>query len=196
MVRGPRWHYGPTACKTSRSTTQVTWRCTPATLRGDRFLQIGLRGYWPPPETLDWMASQQMRSFEMTEIVQRGLRDCLTEAFAIATDECDGVFLSVDIDVCVIQDTLPAPAPRSRVVCRRANCWMRCGGFASSSPSSGWMSLRSARRTTMRTSLQHWPIERSWRWDPLQPLLSERSAPIPEGTVQHHHTHLGHYQEK
>ena len=24
----------------------------------------------------------------------------LTEAFAIATDECDGVFLSVDIDVC------------------------------------------------------------------------------------------------
>jgi agmatinase len=31
--------------------------------RGDRFLQIGLRGYWPEPPTLDWMASQQMRSF-------------------------------------------------------------------------------------------------------------------------------------
>ena len=28
-------------------------------LRGDRFLQIGLRGYWPPPETLDWMAEQR-----------------------------------------------------------------------------------------------------------------------------------------
>ncbi|HQV90334.1 MAG TPA: arginase family protein [Phycicoccus sp.] len=26
-------------------------------LRGDRFLQVGLRGYWPGPETLDWMAS-------------------------------------------------------------------------------------------------------------------------------------------
>ncbi len=25
-------------------------------LRGDRFLQMGLRGYWPGPETLDWMA--------------------------------------------------------------------------------------------------------------------------------------------
>jgi arginase family enzyme len=25
--------------------------------RGDRFLQIGLRGYWPPPDILDWMAS-------------------------------------------------------------------------------------------------------------------------------------------
>ena len=69
-------------------------------LRGDRFLQIGLRGYWPPPETLDWMAEQRMRSYEMTEIVQRGLEECLTEAFGIATDECEGVFLSVDIDVC------------------------------------------------------------------------------------------------
>ena len=69
-------------------------------LRGDRFLQIGLRGYWPPPETLDWMAAQRMRSYEMSEIGHRGLDDCLTEAMTIATDECDGVFLSVDIDVC------------------------------------------------------------------------------------------------
>ena len=69
-------------------------------LRGDRFLQIGLRGYWPPPETLNWMAAQRMRSYEMTEIGHRGLDACLTEAFGIATDECEGVFLSVDIDVC------------------------------------------------------------------------------------------------
>jgi agmatinase len=69
-------------------------------LRGDRFLQIGLRGYWPPPETLDWMAAQRMRSYEMAEIGSRGLEACLTEAFGIATDECEGVFLSVDIDVC------------------------------------------------------------------------------------------------
>jgi agmatinase len=69
-------------------------------LRGDRFLQIGLRGYWPPPETLDWMAAQRMRSYEMTEIVHRGLDACLGEAFVIAMDDCDGVFLSVDIDVC------------------------------------------------------------------------------------------------
>jgi len=69
-------------------------------LRGDRFLQVGLRGYWPPPETLEWMAEQRMRSYEMTEIIHRGLTDCLTEAFGIATDDCDGVFLSVDVDVC------------------------------------------------------------------------------------------------
>lgn len=69
-------------------------------LRGDRFLQIGLRGYWPGPETLAWMAQQRMRSYEMTEIGARGLDECLIEAFQIATDDCDGVFLSVDVDVC------------------------------------------------------------------------------------------------
>ncbi|WP_182882654.1 MULTISPECIES: agmatinase [unclassified Microbispora] len=69
-------------------------------IRGDRFLQIGLRGYWPGPEILDWMAGQRMRSYEMTEIVARGLDECLTEAYAIALDECDGVYLSVDVDVC------------------------------------------------------------------------------------------------
>jgi agmatinase len=68
-------------------------------VRGDRFLQLGLRGYWPEPDTLHWMAGQRMRSFEMTEVVQRGLDACLEEAFRIATDECDGVFLSVDVDV-------------------------------------------------------------------------------------------------
>ena len=69
-------------------------------LRGDRFLQMGLRGYWPGPETLDWMADQRMRSYEMTEIGARGLDACLDEASEIALDDCDAVFLSVDIDVC------------------------------------------------------------------------------------------------
>jgi agmatinase len=69
-------------------------------LRGDRFLQVGLRGYWPPPDTLDWMAEQRMRAYEMTEVVRRGLDACLDEAGRIAVDQCEGVFLSVDIDVC------------------------------------------------------------------------------------------------
>ncbi|MFI5282445.1 MAG: agmatinase [Candidatus Dormibacterales bacterium] len=67
--------------------------------RGDRFLQVGLRGYWPEPPTLQWMAEQGMRSFEMHEVVKRGLDAVLTEAFAVALDDCDGVFLSVDLDV-------------------------------------------------------------------------------------------------
>jgi agmatinase len=67
--------------------------------RGDRFLQLGLRGYWPEPPTLAWMAEQGMRSFEMTEVVARGLDVCLTEAMEIAMDDCDAVFMSVDVDV-------------------------------------------------------------------------------------------------
>jgi agmatinase len=68
-------------------------------VRGDRFLQLGLRGYWPGDETLEWMRDQGMRSYEMTEIHHRGLNTVLDESFATLTDQCDGVFLSVDIDV-------------------------------------------------------------------------------------------------
>lgn len=68
-------------------------------VRGDRFLQLGLRGYWPDPVTLAWMAEQKMKSYEMTEIHHRGLTTVMDEAFGILTDECEGVFLSVDIDV-------------------------------------------------------------------------------------------------
>ena len=68
-------------------------------VRGDRFLQLGLRGYWPDNATLNWMRDQKMRSYEMTEIHHRGLSAVLDESFATLTNQCDGVFLSVDIDV-------------------------------------------------------------------------------------------------
>lgn len=68
-------------------------------VRGDRFLQLGLRGYWPDHVTLAWMREQGMRSYEMTEIHHRGLNTVLDESFATLQDGCDGVFLSVDIDV-------------------------------------------------------------------------------------------------
>jgi agmatinase len=68
-------------------------------VRGERFFQIGLRGYWPDPETLGWMATQGMRSYEMAEVCRRGLGPCLDEVFELAVSGCDGVFLSVDIDV-------------------------------------------------------------------------------------------------
>ena len=68
-------------------------------MRGDRFLQLGLRGYWPDHATLAWMRDQGMRSYEMTEIHHRGLNTVLDESFTTLTDGCDGVFLSVVIDV-------------------------------------------------------------------------------------------------
>jgi formimidoylglutamase len=68
-------------------------------LAGNRLIQVGLRGYWPEPETLEWMERQGIRSFEMAEIGARGLPDVLDEVLAVAGDGTDGVFLSVDIDV-------------------------------------------------------------------------------------------------
>jgi agmatinase len=68
-------------------------------VRGDKFLQLGLRGYWPDNETLIWMRDQKMRSYEMTEIHHRGMDVVLNESFKTLTDGTVGVFLSVDIDV-------------------------------------------------------------------------------------------------
>jgi hypothetical protein len=44
---------------------------------------------WPDPETLDWMAQQRMRSYEMTEVVALGLDECLTEAFQAPAPPAD-----------------------------------------------------------------------------------------------------------
>src|SRR6478672_2996687 len=176
-------------------------------LRGDRFLQVGLRGYWPPPETLDWMAGQKMRSYEMTEIVHRGLGECLTEAFGIAMDDCDGVFLSVDIDVCD-----PGHAP------------------GTGTPEPGGLSARQLLDSVRRICLElpvvgmdvvevsppydHADItaalanrvvlealsalarkrqdERDGtKWDPSQPLLAGR--PLANPDPPHHSSHLGHH---
>jgi agmatinase len=66
------------------------------------------------------MAEQEMRSYEMTEIGRRGLEACLDEAFEIAMDECDAVFLSVDIDVCD-PGHAPGTGTPSRAGCPRAS---------------------------------------------------------------------------
>jgi agmatinase len=66
---------------------------------GSRFVQIGLRGYWPGPETVAWMKGEGMRSYMMTEIEERGLRPVVDEAVGYAGEDAKGVFLSIDIDV-------------------------------------------------------------------------------------------------
>ena len=67
---------------------------------GHRFVQIGLRGYWPPPDTLAWMREQNMRSYFMEDVTKRGLDVVVDEAVALVLgDGAKGVFVSVDIDV-------------------------------------------------------------------------------------------------
>lgn len=177
-------------------------------VRGDRFLQIGLRGYWPGPETLDWMAAQRMRSYEMTEIGVRGLAACLTEAMAIATDDCDAVFLSVDIDVCD-----PGHAPGTGTpepggltarelldAVRRICLEVPIAGMdvVEVAPPFDHADITAAlanRVVLEALSAIAWrrqDAERGTRWDPALPLLSDRVAPIPQGEVhghQHGHQH-------
>jgi len=123
--------------------------------RGDRFLQIGLRGYWPEPETLAWMAEQQMRSYEMTEVVGRGLDEVLTEAFAIATDECDAGS-SRSTSTSSTPGSRRAPGPPSRVGSPRASCSTPSAGSAMELLSPGWTSSRCRPPTTTPGSRPFW----------------------------------------
>jgi agmatinase len=66
---------------------------------GHRFVQIGLRGYWPPPSVVEWMREQRMKSYMMSEITDRGLRTVVDEAVTYALDGVSKAFISVDIDV-------------------------------------------------------------------------------------------------
>ena len=66
---------------------------------GRNFVQVGLRGYWPGPETIEWMSEHEMRSHFMTEIEERGAEAVIAQAIDEALDGPEVVYLSVDIDV-------------------------------------------------------------------------------------------------
>ena len=110
-------------------------------LRGDRFLQIGLRGYWPPPATLDWMAEQRMRSYEMTEIGTAGWTPASPRRSASRPTSARASS-SPSTSTSATPGTRPAPAPPSRAGSPPASCSTPSAGSAWSSRSSGWTSSR------------------------------------------------------
>ena len=66
-------------------------------IRGDQFIQIGLRGWWPEEEEFTWMRENGFRWYTMYELDERGFVTCLDEVIE-AAKEWDHVFFSVDID--------------------------------------------------------------------------------------------------
>ncbi len=66
---------------------------------GRNFVQVGLRGYWPPREVFEWMRAQGMRWHLMQEVWERGISEVVRRAIAEALDGPELVYLSVDIDV-------------------------------------------------------------------------------------------------
>ena len=68
-------------------------------VKGRNFVQVGLRGYWPPVETFEWMQEQGLRYHFMHEIEERGAEAVVAQAIEEALDGPDYVYLSLDIDV-------------------------------------------------------------------------------------------------
>ena len=68
-------------------------------IRGRNFVQVGLRGYWPPADVVAWMREQEMRTHFMQEIWEDGIHAVIDRVVAEALDGTDYIYLSVDIDV-------------------------------------------------------------------------------------------------
>jgi len=66
---------------------------------GRNFVQVGLRGYWPPLDVFAWMQEQGMRWHLMREIEERGMEAVVDDAISEALEGADAIYLSVDIDV-------------------------------------------------------------------------------------------------
>ena len=66
---------------------------------GRNFVQVGLRGYWPPQDVFEWMQAQGMRWHLMHEVWERGIAAVIDDAVAEALEGADNLYVSVDIDV-------------------------------------------------------------------------------------------------
>lgn len=67
-------------------------------IKGQDVVQVGLRGYWPPPADFKWAHEQGFKWHFMSEIYERGIEPVITDTI----NQMEGVpqvFLSVDIDV-------------------------------------------------------------------------------------------------
>jgi agmatinase len=64
---------------------------------GDRYVQIGLRGYWPGEQEFAWQAERGITSLFMHDVRDLGIREVVGRTIGIVGE--GPVFLSVDVDV-------------------------------------------------------------------------------------------------
>ena len=83
---------------------------------GRNFVQVGLRGYRPPPDVFEWMKEHGLRWHMMREIEERGAEAVIDDAIAEALD-------GPDSSTCRSTSTSstrawhPAPVHPSRAAC-------------------------------------------------------------------------------
>jgi len=64
---------------------------------GERYAQVGLRGYWPGEEEFAWQRGRGITALRMREVLDRGVADVLAEAIEAVGP--GPAFASIDIDV-------------------------------------------------------------------------------------------------
>ena len=68
-------------------------------VRGENFIQVGLRGYLPSGTDLAWMREQGLRYHFMAEVEKHGWDHVMERALAEAAEGTDYLYISLDIDV-------------------------------------------------------------------------------------------------
>ena len=117
-------------------------------IRGEHIVQIGLRGYWPPPSDFAWARDQGFTWHLMDEIHERGWA-VLTHA--PPRSPTWRTHLPVGRHRCLRPAHAAGPARPSRAASRRGSCCGRCAASPPRRRWPAWRSWRSRRRTTTPT---------------------------------------------
>ncbi|MEP7091594.1 MAG: arginase family protein, partial [Nocardioidaceae bacterium] len=123
-------------------------------------------------------------------------------AFAIATDDCDGVFLSVDIDVCdpgyAPGTGTPEPGGLSarelldsvRRICLELPVVgldiVEVAPPYDHADITAALANRVVLEALSAIARRRYDSAHGTRWNPAQPLLADRVAPVPQGHVRRH----------
>jgi len=67
-------------------------------VKGENFIQVALRGYYPDEASFNWMREQGFRYHTMAEIERRGFPAVMEDVIAEAKDGPEYMFISFDID--------------------------------------------------------------------------------------------------
>jgi agmatinase len=62
-----------------------------------RYVQIGLRGYWPGPKEFAWQAEQGITSFFMHDVRELGIREVIERTLGVVGE--GPTYVTVDVDV-------------------------------------------------------------------------------------------------